>query len=143
MNMITHIFAKDEAKKYFVFAASAFFVLLPLLSLAQNPTPLVTTDCGYIGKDGFVECRWPHFLALVQRVISWVIWMAVPFATAVFAFAGFKYMMSGVVDKKKEAIEMMQKVFWGLVAILSAWLIVDTILDALLSDAFKDVVNLK
>lgn len=147
MNKSKSIIFTLDATKYFIATILVLFILLPLFSFAQssqNPTPLVTKECGILvnGKLNR-ECGWTDFLALINRVINWVIWMAIPFSAAVFAWAGFKYMTSGVVDQKKEAIEMMQKVFWGLVAILSAWLIVDTILDALLSDAFKDVVNLE
>ena len=66
--------------------------------------------------------------------------ISVPVAAGVFAWAGFKYMTSAVVDQKAAAKAMLQKVFIGFVVILAAWLIVTTITNTLLSPEFKQAV---
>lgn len=65
-----------------------------------------------------------------------------PVAAGVFAWAGFTYMTTGIVDKKSEARSMINKVFIGFIVILSAWIIVNTITNTLLSDknGFKEAV---
>jgi zinc transporter ZupT len=63
-----------------------------------------------------------------------------PVAAGVFAWAGFTYMTTGVVDERTKAKNMIQKVFLGFVFILAAWLLVSTILNALLADEFKNAV---
>jgi hypothetical protein len=49
-------------------------------------------------------------------------------------------MTTGVVDERTKAKNMIQKVFLGFVFILAAWLLVSTILNALLADEFKNAV---
>jgi hypothetical protein len=58
----------------------------------------------------------------------------VPVAAGVFAWAGIKLMTTGVADEKSAAKAMIWKVFIGLVFILAAWIIVGTIIKALLQN---------
>jgi len=119
-------------------------LLTPIFVGAQaKEDPLVSADCGVIvnGKINR-ECGYADLLALVNRIINWIIMISVPIAAGVFAWAGFKYMTTGIADQKSEAKEMIQKVFIGFVVILSAWIIVNTITNTLLSDkgGFKEAV---
>lgn len=66
--------------------------------------------------------------------------MAIPVSALVFAWAGFTYMTTGVWDKKAEAKKMLLHVVWGLVFVLSAWIIVTTITRTLLSQEFRNDV---
>jgi hypothetical protein len=50
-------------------------------------------------------------------------------------------MISGIVDKKSEAKKMMWNTLKGFAFILSAWIIVSTVIKALLSDNYSGVVN--
>jgi hypothetical protein len=107
-----------------------FLFLMPILTLAFDPLkdPIIP-DCGKLQDCGYVA-----LLQLVNNVISWIIMIAVPVAAGVFAWAGIKYMTTGVSDQKSAAKAMIQKVFIGLVFILAAWIIVGTISKALLKD---------
>src|SRR3989344_3094286 len=102
-------------------------LFLPVFVNAQtqaNPIiPPCSPDCGYY-----------NLLELVNNIINWVILIAVPIAAGVFAWAGILYMTTGIADKKSEAKAMLWKVFWGLTAILAAWIIVSTLVNALLQD---------
>ena len=102
---------------------------IPILTFAQIILIPCTDDCDY-----------EDFLQLINNVINWIILVSFPVAAGVFAWAGFKLMTTGVVDQKKEAKEMFWKVFWGFVFILSAWIIVTTITNALLSSSYKNAV---
>lgn len=68
--------------------------------------------------------------------------ISIPIAAGVFAWAGFTYMTTAVMDQKSYAKSMINKVFIGLVFILSAWIIVNTITNTLLTDenGFKQAV---
>ncbi len=113
---------------------------LPLIFLTLLILIPVITDAGIIPCDN--DCDFEDFIQLIRNIIDWIIKISVPVATGVFAWAGFKYMTSGVVDQKSEAKEMIRKVFIGFVVILSAWLIVSTIINALLNEDFRNVIDI-
>lgn len=113
-----------------------FVLLIPVFVNADSIIP-----CGgYIldangNKTGDQPpCDFDYLMKLVNNIINWIIVISAPIAAGVFAWAGILYMTTGVADKKSEAKEMIQKVFIGFVVILSAWIIVGTIIKALLKD---------
>mgnify|MGYP001587001626 CR=1 FL=1 len=111
------------------------FIIVPVFTLAQGPfVPcggnIIDANGNIIGKQP--ECSYKHLLELVNKIINWIIMISVPVAAGVFAWAGFKYMTTGISDQKSEAKAMINKVFIGFVVILSAWIIVNTITSALL-----------
>ena len=124
---------QTEKNKIFIPLVISFIVLIPVFVAAQGG---LTPDCGITQADGSVnsECGYEDLLRLVNRIIDWIIMISVPVAAGVFAWAGIKYMTTGVSDQKSEAKEMLRKVFFGFVFILAAWIIVTTILNALLSE---------
>jgi hypothetical protein len=106
----------------------ALIIFLPVLTFAEI-VPNCSPNCGYY-----------DLLKLINNIINWIITISVPIAAGVFAWAGIKYMTTGVMDQKAEAKEMLRKVLVGFVAILSAWIIVTTITNALLKPEFKTAV---
>ena len=118
----------------------------PALALAENPPNQnrIIPDCGII-VDGKInkECDYNDFLQLIKNIINWLILFSFPVAALVFAWAGFKYMTTGISDQKSAAKSMLVKVFIGFVIILASWLIVNTILSALLNPDFTDAVPVK
>jgi len=101
-------------------------LVIPIFSFAQTQgTGLVpcTNTCGYY-----------DLLKLVNNIIDWVITISVPIAAGVIAYAGFILMTTGIADKKSEAKSMIKKVLVGLVFILAAWILVSTLLNALLKN---------
>ena len=117
-----------------------FVIILPVF--AQAADPIIPKDCGnLVGGKVDRECGYYDLLKLVNNVIKWIIEISIPVSAGVFAWAGFTYMTTGIWDKKAQAKTMMLKVFYGLVFILSAWIIVSTIINALLADSFKPAVN--
>ena len=109
-----------------------FILITPVFSFAQGP---FVPDCGTQGN-----CGYQDLLKMVNNIIKWIIMISVPVAAGVFAWAGFIYMTTGIADQKSYAKGMLWKVFWGFVAILSAWIIVNTITNTLLSPDFKSAV---
>ena len=104
-----------------IFLLSLF--VIPVLVNAQQIIPQCSPNCGYY-----------DLLKLVNNIINWIILVSMPVAAGVFAWAGFKYMTTGISDQKAEAKKMLLKVFFGFVFILSAWIIVGTLTNALLKD---------
>lgn len=83
------------------------------------------------------DCNFGHLITLVQNLITDLIFLSTIFATAAFAFAGFKLLTSGGSEKAaEEAKEIFKKVGWGYLWILVAWLLVYTI-TSLLGDGFS------
>lgn len=108
-------------------------IIVPVFVNAADPI----IPCGGPGQN---QCGYGDLLKLVNNIINWIIMISVPVAAGVFAWAGIKYMVTGVSDQKSEAKAMMVKVFIGFTAILAAWIIVTTITNTLLSDEFKKAV---
>lgn len=122
------------------------FVVVPVLTLAQGS--FVPCGGNIIDANGNItdkqpECGYQHLLILVNNIIKWIILISVPVAAGVFAWAGFKYMTTGISDQKSEAKAMINKVFIGFVVILSAWIIVNTITNTLLRPEFKEAVPIE
>lgn len=113
-------------KNLFVFSLLAAVLAVPVLTNAE----IIPSNCGDVAN-GQPECGYNDLLKLINNVIDWIMMVAIPVSAGVFAWVGFKYMTTGVSDQKSEAKKMLWKVFIGLVFILAAWLIVDTILKAL------------
>jgi len=106
-------------------------IIAPTLIFAQGSIIPCDTNCGYY-----------DLLKLVNNIINWIIWISAPVAAGVFAWAGIKYMTTGVSDQKTAAKEMLKKVFIGFVFILAAWIIVGTIIKALLKNPESVPINI-
>lgn len=95
---------------------------------------------GQTAADGtpLPECSYESLVLLVQALISDMVIIATFIAVALFAYAGFKMLLSqGSETEYKKAVEMFKKLAWGYVWILIAWLVVYTISKALLKPEFS------
>lgn len=111
-------------------------IIVPVFANAANIVPCGGWNYDDNGNRTTQQsaCGYDDLLQLVNNIINWIITISVPVAAGVFAWAGIKYMTTGISDQKSAAKAMLIKVFWGFMAILAAWIIVTTILNALLSD---------
>jgi hypothetical protein len=115
-------------------------VLIPMLALwvvpivveAQIFGALVPTCGGNFGED----CSFCNLLGLAQRLINFFIYLSVVVATLLFTYAGILYMTSA---PNPGNIERAHKIFWnvliGLIVVLGAWLIVDTVMKVFYSES--------
>lgn len=105
----------------------AFFA--PLVTLAQFGIPLVPASC----RGGI--CNLCDFIELVNNLQLFLIFAATIIATGVLVYAGILFATSSVnpgnINKAKG---MFGNVIWGFIFILSAWLIVNTLLSTLSVD---------
>lgn len=116
-----------------------------------TPTPTTATEsvlesddysglipCGRSGNGGASEpCTACHAVVGVKRLMDYLTSIMVVVAITVIVAMGVLYILSGVnADLKKRAKTGLQAVVFGLVFMLSAWLIVSTILRFMANEQF-------
>lgn len=124
------------------------FAVILLLSLtlifsASVTHAQVTNNIVPCGNPGQPECQTNDFFKLVQNVVNYFTFvLAVPVATVAIAYAGIGMASQPAKpEKRKQAIEILQAAIIGLVLVLAAWLIVNTIFDYLAKDEYKSSVH--
>ncbi len=116
-----------------IFSLILVVFVLPNISSAAPIIPTCAND----------NCGFRDFIQLINNVVNFIIMISFPIAAGVFAWAGFNMMMdAGNGAKRRESIEMMKKVMIGFAIILVAWIVVNTLLKALLSPSFNDAVKI-
>lgn len=77
-------------------------------------------------------CGLCDFVQLANNILTAIIYLSVFLAAVLFAYAGFQYMTAyGEPGKIKAAHEIFRNVGLGLVIVLAAWLIIDTLMRVL------------
>jgi hypothetical protein len=77
-------------------------------------------------------CDFTAFAHLINNVINWFITISVSVAAVTFSIAGFKILFNPENPaKRQEAMGMFKKTIIGMLLVLGAWLIVHTIVTAL------------
>lgn len=119
-----------------VFSILSVSLAFPLTTLAQS-TLVVCGTGGTIGggQNDATGCQACHLFQLIDRLIKFLILLAIPIATLLFAYAGFLYFSSGV-SAHSEATAIFKDVLFGFVIALCGYLIVDTIIKTLVNGSF-------
>jgi hypothetical protein len=113
-----------------IFFLPIISVLLLFLFNISTANASGLIPCGGTGEP---ECDLNQFIILIQNIIDFVIKIAIPAAAILFAYAGFLYLTaSGKKGQIEDAHKIFTSVLWGFIIILSAWLIVNTIVNVLL-----------
>ncbi len=91
---------------------------------------------GTYGSRGLVpctdDCSFDYLIILIKNITNFLLILAVPVATVLFAYAGVQYIFAaGDTGKIKKAHDIFWSVFIGLLFMASAWLIVKIIVDTL------------
>ena len=103
----------------------AFLAFVPLIAPAQEDTGLVSCT----GPD----CNFCSFVVMINNLISWLIGFLTLAAVLALVYAGFKLVVSaGDQGAMTDAKKMITNIVIGFIIVLSAWLIVDTLMKALL-----------
>lgn len=116
------------------------------LLLPDCPTETVQFPDGttkIIEKCGINELIGSENSLLHNLITFLLLYIAIPLATLSIAIAGFKFILSGSNPGQRESAK---KIFWfafiGLLIAFAAWLIVDTIIEALVEkDNFNPPLN--
>lgn len=125
------------------------FITVLFFLIALFPVSSYAAD--YVGSDNpkdedfqlvpckGADCDFNALMTLVNRVISFILYVSIPLAAISFSYAGYLYLSAaGDTGKIESAHEIFKKVLIGFIFILSAWLIVYAITNSLLSSDFKD-----
>ena len=108
--------------------------LLALMVVLMYGPSLVFAAGGPPGQIVPKECNDPRtcgcaqLVQLAQNILNTGIYIAVVLSAILFAWAGFKYLNAGSSGAQTEAKTLLWNVTIGLVLILVAWGIVDTII---------------
>jgi hypothetical protein len=117
---------------------------------AQDPSTGGLVTCGRevtVGKDAKTQvysCNFAALIAMLNKLITYLIYIAMPLAAIAFAYAGWLYLSagdnSGQIDKAKKVFTT---VGIGFVVILCAWLVFKLIATTFLSDDYKNSTYLE
>jgi hypothetical protein len=110
--------------------ASTFFVLSPALALAAGlPTQIVTCTG--------VNCSVCDLATVAQNVLNTGIFIMVFLSAVLFAWAGWEMLTAqGSTEKYSHAKSIFGNVVLGLVIILAGWIVIDTLMRAMLGSSF-------
>ena len=109
-----------KTTKFLIFLTICLALIMPVFSLAAG---------GLVPCDG-VDCDFKAFMTLINKVINFIfVYMALPIAAIMFAFAGFLMVSSGgSTESRTKAKSIFTNAVIGLVLAAAAWLIIKTIL---------------
>ena len=121
----------------FVTLLVSVFLYLPIVPIVDGGMTVALTDaaglvpCGEKGN----PCNACHAMGMVNNLISYLFTIITFLAVMVIMYAGVKLVTSqGNASEWEEAKGMMTNMIVGFVIVLSAWLVVDTLMKMLLSD---------
>jgi len=83
-----------------------------------------------------VDCTVCDLATLAQNLINTGVFIFIFFSALMFAYAGFLYLTSAVEDKVSSARSIFKNVALGLIILLAAWLVVDTLMKSVLGGSF-------
>ena len=114
------------------------FLSISLLSLSLFIPQLVLAQAGGLVPCSGPDCTTDSVVALVANLISFLISMLGVIAVIVLVVVGFRMVVSrGNESEWTRAKEMFGNVVIGIILILAAWLIVDTIMRGLTGEGLN------
>ncbi|MBP9771528.1 MAG: hypothetical protein KBD16_01225 [Candidatus Pacebacteria bacterium] len=131
-----------EVSRFFGTTVAFLALVLPTLLFAADPPGLVPCS----GPD----CNFSDFITLIQRIMNFLLKIAIPIAVVLFSWAGFQYLTAmGDEGKIKSARSLMTSVFVGFGIALAAYLIVNVLTTVFLgngqsaNEPFKGGMNIQ
>ncbi len=125
----------------FVVSCSLFIPVAADAALWKLGDPLV--PCGTVAS-GKTSCGYYDVIQLIQNIIAFLLWLAAPIATLLFAYAGFLYLTARDDEGQvKIAHQIFIDVLVGVFIMVSAFLIVYIITDRLLQDPYRSSLPLE
>lgn len=136
---------KIKNRKLFSGAISLLFLfvlLMPVLTHAALVNCSISNTTGIIGDNKVGGgCDFTDFIQLINDIINWIIGIAGVIFTLMAVYGGFLYMTSGDnPGNKGKAKSILWNTLLGFVIILTAWLIVYTLLNFLVDPSQKGSV---
>jgi len=110
----------ERETKLIVFSLLFFLFFAPILTSAAGLVP-----CGGPGESACNTC---HLLVLVQNVLEFALKMAFLIIVGFIAYGGFRWIFSlGKEENLKAGQQIITNAIIGLIIILTAWVIVNTV----------------
>ncbi|HET8580866.1 MAG TPA: hypothetical protein VFL98_00130 [Candidatus Paceibacterota bacterium] len=120
--------------------AVTLFAVVPLFAEAQgasagvqayNPGTIVP-QCGIYQNGTFKDCTFCDLMQLIQNILNFILFLAIISGGALFAYAGWLYATSsGSGSQVSRAHTIFKNVAIGLVVVVGAYTIVDTLMKSL------------
>lgn len=92
-------------------------------------------------KDRQTVCNFAALMDTLNKMISWIFYMTIPVCVALFAYAGLMY-MTGIKGKIDDAKKILKSVAVGFIIMLTAWLIVRTVVGWFVDPSFNATIFL-
>jgi len=129
MNRRCYTYPMQTFMRKAALALPTLVALLPYTLYAQNgglPKQIVTCDG--------INCKCQDLIDLAQNIINTGIFLAIFLSAMLFAYAGWLYLTNEAIGEQQKAKSMFSNVAIGLVILLSAWLVVDTLMGGILKE---------
>jgi hypothetical protein len=111
--------------------ALVFLISIPFLTSAAGLVPA----CGGIGED---PCQVCHFVFMIDTVMQWLVMILSIIISIIFVYAGIRMVTSvGDAQVKTVAKKLIINAATGFVIVLSAWIVIDFILQSLVGNTFS------
>ena len=112
-------------------------ILVAPFALQAAGMPAQIVPCaGAKAAGNLPACNICHLANLAQNLINTGIFVAVFLSAILFAYAGWLYVSNEAIGKVQDAKNLFLDVVLGLVLVLGAWMLVDTLMHALLGGGF-------
>ncbi|MBP6881156.1 MAG: hypothetical protein KBC35_00845 [Candidatus Pacebacteria bacterium] len=120
--------------KYFTFITALVLIVVPMVSFADF------IPCDGSSANGGIACTECHFVQMGNTILKWLIGVLFAVFAVVAAMGGFGLVTSGGNQQALEdAKEKLKNALIGLIIVLAAWLLVDTVMRGLLSSGTDDI----
>ena len=137
---------KFNLKVFFSAPTLVLLTLVPVLFL--QAASLVPCDGVGPGASfgppapGTDKCDFYQLVVLFNNILGWFVKISVPVATILIVYGGLMMIISPTDSgKRDQAKKIFWTAIWGMVAILAAYLIIDTILSELTGDSVKTKIR--
>ncbi len=112
-----------------------YYKILPFLFFAFIGVPMAALAAGLVPCNG-PDCDFSSLATLVNNIINWFLGISVSVAAITFAIAGGEMLFNpGNTVKIEEALGMFKKTIIGILIVLCAWLIIHTVIAALVNSS--------
>ena len=129
--------------RYVILIVMIFLVVgafAPVVAQGQGfPEPLVPEECR--GADAATQCTLCSLTQLARNVLNFAIFIAIVMSAVLFAWAGIRYLTNmGNLNVAATARKTLMNVFLGLLLILCAWLVINTLMGIMVNSTFKGLL---
>lgn len=107
-------------------------IAFPLLVFGQTGGGLPSQIVPCTG----VNCTVCDLAKLAQNIINTGVFIFIFFSALMFAYAGFLYLSNEALGEQQKARGIFSNVAMGLIILLAAWLVVDTLMKSVLGGSF-------